>query len=64
MLVAGKHFKRIIYRSKPDSQLSGEIFNEECHTAKGKQTCSCFEAQLKFVIFFYFVTKIVTTHTI
>jgi hypothetical protein len=26
--------------------------NRECHTAKGKQTCSCFEAQLKFLNFF------------
>jgi hypothetical protein len=25
--------------------------NEECHAAKGKQACSCFEAQLKFVNF-------------
>ncbi len=26
--------------------------NEECHATKGKQTCSCLEAQLKFVNFF------------
>ncbi len=25
---------------------------EECHGAKGKQSCRCFEAQLKFVNFF------------
>jgi hypothetical protein len=28
------------------------IENEECHAAKGKQNCSCFEAQMKFVNFF------------
>jgi hypothetical protein len=28
------------------------IENEECHAAKGKQTCSCIEAQMKFVNFF------------
>ncbi len=25
--------------------------NKECHTAKGKQTCNCLEAQLKLVKF-------------
>jgi hypothetical protein len=25
------------------------FFTEECHTIKGKQTCSCFYAQLKAV---------------
>ncbi len=29
-----------------------------------RQTCSCFEAQLKFVNFFYLATKNVTTHSI
>jgi hypothetical protein len=28
------------------------ILDRECHAAKGKQTCSCFEAQLKFLNFF------------
>jgi hypothetical protein len=31
--------------------------NEECHAAKGIQTCSCFEAQLKFVNFFILQQK-------
>jgi hypothetical protein len=31
--------------------------NEECHAAKGKQTCSCLEAQLKFVNFFIYQQK-------
>jgi hypothetical protein len=30
------------------------LTNEECHAAKVKQTCSCFEAQLKLVNFFIF----------
>ena len=37
--------------------LSAMIFNEECHAAKGKQTCSCFEAQLKLVNFFILQQK-------
>jgi hypothetical protein len=38
--------------------------NEECHPAKGKQTCSCYEAQLKFVSFFYSAAKNVTIYGI
>ncbi len=34
--------------------------NEECHTAKGKQTCSSVE----ICPFFYLAAKNVTTHTI
>ncbi len=34
------------------SRLNVHFINEECHTAEGKQTCNCFEAQLKFVNFF------------
>jgi len=34
------------------SSLAFFNFNRECHAAKGKQTCSCFEAQLKFLNFF------------
>jgi hypothetical protein len=39
-------------------------FNEECHADKGKKTCTCFEAQLKFVNFFYLEAKNVATRSI
>jgi hypothetical protein len=38
--------------------------NEECRAAKGKQTWSCFEAQIKFVNFLILAAKSVTTNSI
>jgi len=37
--------------------LDAYLIIEECHTARGKQTCSCFEAQLKFVNFYILQQK-------
>jgi hypothetical protein len=40
-----------------DSRKPKRNCNEECHAPKGKQTCSCFEAQLKFANFFILQQK-------
>ncbi len=51
-------------RSTPGQKVRKETFvrlvyflsynsNEECYAAKGKPTCSCFKAQLKFINFLY-----------
>jgi len=39
------------------------FINEECHPAEGKQTCSCFEAQLKLVNFL-FCSKKMSQHIV
>jgi hypothetical protein len=35
-------------------------FNEECHVAKGKQTCSCFLGSTEICQLFYFAARNVT----
>ena len=45
------HQKNIQHK-KISSDTHFYLFNGECHEAKGKQTCSCFYTELKFVNFF------------